>query len=181
MSELDNILNEIPEDAETESEVLKAWAIPDDAAAEWALNTIAEAKAEAEKWREFYQRKIEQEEKRAEGTIAFFTAKLRQYFDTVPHHTTKTTESYELPSGKLVLKAQEPEYKHDEPTLIGWAKTNHHEDMVKTVTKESFDWASFKKGISAYQIVDGNVINPTTGEVVPGITVENREPKFTIK
>ena len=34
---------------------------------------------------------------------------LGEYFKTVPHKKTKTQEAYQLPSGKLILKKQEPE------------------------------------------------------------------------
>ena len=52
----------------------------------------------------------------------------------VPHKVTKTQESYALPSGKLVLKEQKPEWVHDDTQLLPWVKANLPE-MIRT--KES--------------------------------------------
>ena len=51
-------------------------------------------------------------------SIAYFTGLLRKYFEDVPHHTTKTSESYALPSGTLMLKQQEPTFERDAEKLI---------------------------------------------------------------
>ena len=158
------------------------WEITDDQGAEWALKKIAEAKAEAETWREFYEHKMVEAATKAANTIDFMSAKLRQYFESVPHHKTKTQESYELPSGKLVLKAQAPEYIRDDDALIYWAKAEHPE-LVKQTVVEKFDWTTMKKALPAEYVInaDGHAINTTTGEIVPGLTVNEREPKFTIE
>lgn len=159
------------------------WEITDDQGAEWALKKIAEAKAEAETWREFYEHKMVEAATKAANTIDFMSNKLRQYFESVPHHKTKTQESYELPSGKLVLKAQAPEYIRDDDALIDWARSSGHTGYIKTVEKVSFDWAAMKNALPTKYVInsDGHAIDTFTGEIVSGLTVNKREPKFTIE
>ena len=173
-------MSEINEHINTEEK--DVWEITDDQSAEWALKKIAEANEEAEKWREFYEHKIVDAATKSANTIEFFKAKLRQYFEKVPHHQTKTQESYELPSGKLVLKAQGPEYIRDDDVLICWAKVDHPE-LIKQTMVEKFDWSTMKKSIATDYVInsDGHAINTSTGEIVPGLTVNEREPKFTIE
>ena len=114
-------------------------------------------------------------QKRADGINAFYTAHLERYFGKVPHKETKTTESYELPSAKLVLKYQAPEFIRDEEKVINWLKENEGGNFVKV--KESLDWAGLKKVV---QVSGNDCIVSETGEVVPGINVEYREPKFDV-
>lgn len=175
MSEINNELNTEPE---------QNWSIVDDQGAEWALKKIAEAKQERDSWINFYTEKINKEIDKAQSTIDFMTYQLRKYFERedVKKHSTKTASSYELPSGKLVLKNQQPEYVRDDAKLSNWAKESGHSDYVKTITKESFDWASMKKDLGNYMVTDeGFVVDPATGEVIEGIEIVHREPKFVIE
>lgn len=169
MSEL---LNEMIEEE-------KPWTITDDASAEWAMEQIANANAELEKWTTFYAERLGKIEATTQNTIQYFTAKLKEYFETVPHHQTKTQESYELPSGKLVMKAQQPEFIREDEKLIAWAKENGKGEFIKT--KEVLDWSKMKKEFAGYQLMDGKPVDPFTGEVIEGLIVAEREPKFTIE
>ena len=93
----------------------------------------------------------------------------------VPKKVSRTQASYELPSGKLVLKAQEPAYEQKEDEVLPWLKTSLPE-FVKV--KESADWMKLKKQLKIGP--DGKSMITADGEVVPGITVTEREPKFTV-
>ena len=84
---------------------------------------------------------------------------------------TKTQISYTLPTGKLILKHQEPEYKPNDAELVPWLKTNRPE-YVKV--KESADWAGLKKTL----ILDGTNMITEDGEIVPGIAVTPRPDIF---
>lgn len=150
--------------------------VTNDATAEWALNKIANLKKDTQKWKEHYDHLFETINKQNEESIAYFTGLLRKYFEEVPHHTTKTSESYALPSGTLMLKQQEPTFERDEDKLIGWLKNNNQMELIKI--KESVDWAAMKK-----QLVfsDGLAFDAETGEVVDGIKVVEREDKFDVK
>ena len=150
--------------------------ITNDQQAEWAINKIKEAKIDNEKWAAFYAERLAAVKEANAATIAAMEGYLADYFVTVPHKVTKTQESYQLPGGKLVLKAQQPEYDRDEARVIGWCKENGHADCVNV--KETLNWAELKKRC---QQSGQSMIDPSTGEEIPGITVNERPAKFGVE
>lgn len=151
------------------------FSICDDRGAEYALRRIRETQAEVDKFKEYYDEQIRKMQERADGIKGFYTKHLYHYFETVPHKATKTQESYELPSAKLVWKQQNPEYVRDDEKVIDWLKKSDCAEFVKI--KESLDWAGLKKQVV---VSNGECVMADTGEVVPGIEVVEREPKFDI-
>lgn len=156
------------------------FVIDDDGKAEWALNKIAEEKAETQRMINVansmimkYQEKIEVYQNQFENKTTFLKEQLRQYFETVPHKSTKTQETYKLPSGTLKLKKQNPEYIRDEEKLLIWAKVNN---PVHVKVKESVDWVELKKEL---KFVDDKALTED-GEIVDGITVSERPSVFEI-
>lgn len=150
------------------------WEIIDDKGAEWAIQKIREAQKDTARWEAHYQEQLRKISARNQETEIFMTAKLQQYFNTVPHKQTKTQESYSLPSAKLVVKAQQPSYSRDEGVLLPWVKENAPE-LVKVA--ESTDWATLKKRVT---LNGENVVDAETGELIPGIIAEQRPPIFQI-
>jgi hypothetical protein len=157
------------------------FVINDDGKAEWALNKIAEEKAEMQRMINVansmiikYQEKIEVYQKQFENKTTFLKEQLRQYFETVPHKSTKTQETYKLPSGTLKLKKQNPEYIRDEEKLLEWVKANK---LSYVKTKESVDWAELKKELN---FVDDKALTED-GEIVDGVTVSERPSVFEIE
>lgn len=149
--------------------------IDSDAKAEWALKKISEARADRDRWIAWYQDKITEIKAQTDYNTANLEAMLAQYFDTVPHKKTKTQESYTLPGGKLIVKTQNPEYKRDDATVIAWLKGNGGESYIKV--EEKLDWATLKGDTNA---VGGKIVT-MDGEIVPGIEVIDREPKFVVE
>ena len=150
--------------------------VTDDKAAEWCIRKIREAQNEKQRWRDYYaeqQRKIDQE---ADNSIGYFEALLADYFETVPHKRTKTQESYQLPSGKLVRKQQAPEYQRDEAALLPWLKQNAPE-LVKVT--EAADWAALKKQLVIAP--DWETVATEDGEIVPGVKAIPRPEVFKIE
>ena len=148
--------------------------IDTDAKADWALRKIREQREDAAKWRAYYLGQIAKAEESAQQTEAYFLGLLERYFATVPHRATKTQEAYDLPSGKLVRKAQPPAYDRDEDALLAWAKESAPE-LVET--KEAVRWADLKKRLAP---AGDALADRETGEVVPGVTQTAREPIFTV-
>ena len=109
---------------------------------------------------------MEKVNREVDGTVAFFTARLEEYFDSVPHKASKTMESYTLPGGKLVRKRQQPQYETDDEALVPWLETNMAQ-LVKI--KKSADWAALKKLCSVTP--DGQHVVTEDGEIIPGVTV----------
>lgn len=161
--------------------VEEGWRIKDDLEADWAIDKIRDSKAEFARIEMVAKAKIEQiqtllrkQEEKMFNETNFFEGKLREYFAGIKTKDTKTQRSYQLTSGKLVEKKQAPEFVRDDEKLLEWAE-NNAPSFVKI--KKSADWAGLKKCVD----VAGNlVINKDTGELVEGVKVIEREPKFEV-
>ena len=123
----------------------------------------------------YFKERIKRAKEETEERIANYDRSLRVFFDSVPHEKTKTQESVKLPGAKLVMKKQNPEYKRDDKTVIEWLKANGGDTYIKT--KEELDWAGLKANTAVF---DGQIVNGD-GEIIPGIEVIEREPKFAVE
>lgn len=120
-------------------EIKEKWAIDSDEKAEWALKKIREAEAERDRLlaltaheQEWLDAKIAAINKDYEDDTSFLKYQLSQYFDTVPHKATKTTEKYALLSGTLVRKKGGIEYKRDDAAMLNWLSQNNLMQFIKT-------------------------------------------------
>lgn len=150
--------------------------VDNDQKAEWAAKKIREARQDTQKWTEYYERQLSAIRRANEDTEAYFAALLADYFETVPHKATKTQESYSLPSCKLVLKAQQPEFNRDEAVLCDYLDKKGRDDLVK-ITRRA-DWAALKKMLKVME--DGTCVD-ADGEVVEGVQAFSRQPEFKIE
>lgn len=154
------------------------WPFPDlecDADAEKAMDRIAQANRNVRKWEAFYEQQLAVIRQQAQQEIAYQTELLRRYFDSLPEevrHATKTQTSYQLPSGKLMMKHPGPEYIRDDAALLAWCQANA-KDCVKVEYKP--DWGKLKK-----RCLPGTACLAETGEVVPGVEVRQREDVFVV-
>lgn len=105
----------------------------------------------------------------------FLTGKLAEYFETVPHKTTKTKHSYRLLSGTLVKKIGGRTMKQDDDALLAYLKASDNEDMIQTTEKPK--WGEFKKRL---EIVGGQIVDKTTGELVEGVQIIEKPDTFTV-
>jgi hypothetical protein len=143
------------------------FVIHNDKMAEWAMGKIAEANANIKMWKEFYKQKLAQALAEEEDTIAYMSGLLREYFDTQPHHVTKTgIEKYSLPSGTLELKPGGLDYKRDNEALLAWCKANM--PAAVKVTEEPA-WEKVKAYIKE------------TGEIPDGVEPFQPEAAFTVR
>ncbi len=146
-----------------------------DMEAEKALAAMRSAQADYERMAAWHMEQLRQEEERLTNYLDYLNAVLERYFDRVPHHTTRTQESYQLPSGKLVRRKRKPGFALDNEKLLPWVRENAPKLIRR---EESVDWAGLKKGLI---LRDGRAVDPETGEVVPGILVEERPDRFEAK
>lgn len=160
----------------------RKWRIADDECADWAVAKIAEERAElarikalADEQINRIMEKVQAAEKRCENGTAYLTSKLAEYFNTVPHKKTKTTESYRLLSGTLKMKLGGVSMKQDDEKLLEYLKASGHEDMIKTTEKPK--WGEFKKRL---EIIGGQIIDNTTGEIVEGVEVIETPNAFSV-
>lgn len=123
--------------------------------------------------------KLQAKHKYIESSIQFNKDQLRAFFTTITPKDTKTQQSYNLLSGKLVMK--KPTYKiaHDDIKLLEWAEQNgQHYVEVKQVTR--LDWKGFKENLV---ITNGMIVNKVTKEILEGIglTIEEVSESFEVK
>lgn len=176
MEQTEDVTGDPEAEAEARKNMDDYFRIDNDQKAEWALNKIRECDAELQKWVDFYQSKIDSYKKYCEIRRGFFEHLLSQYFQTVPKKETKTQSSYSLPSGKLVLKRQGPEFEKDEGTVLDWLdKQPDGKNYIKI--KETLDWSGLKKVLT---IAGGRMVTED-GEIVPGITVTERPDVFKVE
>lgn len=98
-------------------------------------------------------------------------AKLQVYAEDRLKHSKR--KSVSLPSGKFGYRKQPPKITHDDTILLAFAKEAAPQ-FVKI--KESVDWAGLKKTC----VIDQDKMIDENGEVLPGITIEQQEPKFYV-
>jgi hypothetical protein len=156
--------------------------IDDDKKAEWALRKIAEERAETQRYINVcksmileYEEKIREAEEKNKRKLSYLESKLQQYFESVAHKTTKTQETYKLPSGTLRLKYQQAEFKRDEQKLTNWLKENNLNEFIKV--EEKPNWVELKKKIK----VSGDKAVSEDGQVIDGIEVIEKPPIFEIE
>lgn len=159
------------------------FVIDSDSKADWALQKIAEEQSEydrlnalAEEQISEIKAKIEAEKQRFDNKTRFLKGALNVYFMNVPHKETKTQESYKLLSGSLVMKKATQKMVKDDAKLLEYFHNNEMQEFIKTEEKPA--WAEFKKNCA---IVDGNVVDTSTGEIVTGVAVEDVPEQFDIK
>ena len=153
------------------------FTVTDDTAAEWCMKKIRKIEADRAMWKAHYEAQMEKVNKAADESIAYFTAKLEEYFANVPHKATKTQESYSLPGGKLVRKKQQPKFETNDEALVPWLEDNFMGQLVKV--KKSADWAALKKVCSVTP--DGEHVATDEGEIIPGVTVTQRPDVFKVE
>ena len=174
------IINEEMDGMEFEQGGNEGFRVTDDFSAEWSLKKIKAEQAEHDRYVKIcqdaiqtYQEKIKEAQGRLDSGTVYLKGLLLDYFQLVPHKSTKTQETYLLPSGKLKLKFPGPEFKRDNDFLVAWLKGHEMNGYVKVV--ETPQWDELKKII---QQQDNFVC--IDGEIVDGVTLVERPPTFEV-
>ena len=87
----------------------------------------------------------------------------------------KIKHSYRLLSGTLVKKLGGSTMKQDDDTLLAYLKASGNEDMIQNTEKPK--WGEFKKRL---EIVGGQIVDKTTGELVEGVQIIEKPDTFTV-
>lgn len=170
-------------EAAAEEQSRPRWRIADDGCADWALRKIAAERAELQRLKDLadeqiarIEEKVAAAERRCVNGTAFLTSKLQEYFGTVPHKATKTTETYRLLNGSLKLKLGRPTMKQNDEALLAFLKAAGYDDMIKTT--EAPRWGEYKKRL---EIQGTDVVDKETGEIVEGVAVVTPPDTFTVE
>ena len=154
--------------------------IDNDKKADWAIEKIKDERAEFDRLEKIaldriaeLNQRVKDLQERTERRTGNLKALLMDYMQTVkPTKQTKTQTQYELLSGKLVMKKQQPEYVRDETALLAWAEQTAPE-LVKV--KKEVSWGDLKKQAD----VSGKSLL-LDGEVIPGVIVVERPDVFEV-
>ena len=165
-----------------DEEVEEIFKIDNDIKAEWAVKKIIEERAEMQRYVNIcqtmiddYQLKLKKEQEKFEQKTSYLKGELAQYFTTVNSKKTKTQETYKLPSGTLKKKYQSPEYVKDEEVLVKWLKDSDLIGLIKVT--ESVRWEYLKRNLK----IEGEKAVTEDGEIIEGIKVIERDPKFEVE
>ena len=161
-----------------EKPVRERFTVDNDMKAEWVLSKIRHIRADQKKENDeltrqmqFYKDQMDAVDKQADEDVAWFESMLIPYFAERMENgftkSTKTQTTYKLPTGKLILKKQAPDYQRTETELLPWLKQNRP-DLIKVT--ESANWAELKKTVK----VVGDSVVTEDGEVVPGVKVTEK-------
>lgn len=161
----------------------EGFKIDSDVKAEWALKKIKVEQDEFKRLKNVceamiksYEDQIKSAESNLNKSTSWIKSQLLLYFTTVKSKETKTQKTYQLPSGRLVLKMREPEIKRNDQELIAWVKLNGgQEDFISV--KETLNWAGLKKCLN--QTESG--FTTDDGEIVPGIELIPKDPEFKVE
>lgn len=159
------------------------WCITDDDTADWAVRKIAAHRAEFERVKAIADHriaainaKIERLKKRCDNKTQGLEYKLAEYFRSVPHKSTKTTEKYQLLSGTLSMKKAAKKPVVDDDKLVEWLAANKYTDYIKTVQKPC--WGDFKKTLD----LSGDIpVVKETGEIVEGVSFTETSEEFEVQ
>ena len=151
----------------------------------WALRKIAgiersrqEARTAAQVEVGRIQAWLAGEEKRADQARDYLDFLLEDYHRRQLAENPKQ-KTIKLPHGELQLRTQQPEYHKDDVAVMTWARENRPEFVIQPPQPDpKLDWAGLKK---ALKVVNGQAVDPETGEAVPGLVVTEQLPKFQIK
>ena len=166
-------------------ELNETFTVKDDNTADWALRAIRDDEAERDRLIaianhqiEELNAQIEEIREKYDRKTAFLKACLAMYMNDVPHKETKTQETYQLLTGKLVLKKASQKMVPNDEALVKYLETEKCSELIKVIRKP--DWATVKKSLT---IMDGDVVNTMTGEVIDPtiIAIEDVPASFDIK
>ena len=173
-----------------ENTVREQFVCDNDMKAEWCLSKIRKIRAEQkretdelDRQMQFYQDQKEMVSAKADEDVAFFEGILRGYFqsrvDAGFTKEAKTMLTYKLPTGRLILKHREPEYeykKEQDAAVKFLEKTDFGSAFIRV--KKELNW----KDLKPFTVDSGNAVAlKETGEIVPGITVTEREDEFEVE
>ena len=152
--------------------------IIDDIGAEKALVSLKQDIEERERLKETckkmitdYQDKIQELDFEIEKLESNIKQALNIYLDSVEMKETKTQFSYQLPSGKIIKKKPQSILRAKD-TLIDKVSKEYKKIEIK------LNWAEYKRNL---EVVDGNVIDKETGEVIEDVEIETKEEEVQIK
>ena len=155
--------------------------VNDDYTADQALEYLEKAKKEFDRVKEIGARRIEEitaqmqaAEERYQKFVQPIQQQLTAYLRTADCRETKTRYSYQLLSGKVILKKPSKKLVPDRKALTEYLQEAGKTEYIRLTPEPA--WGEYKKRL---KIVGDAAIDAETGEVVPGVTVEDVPEEIT--
>lgn len=157
--------------------------IRDISALNWALRKLAALDRQEAEINELARQEVERIEewrkKRLESV-----ARSREYLTFLIEEYAREQRALDpkwkasTPYGRVSFRRQQPKWHwKDDQVLVDWLERAGYTDMVRV--KKEPEKAVLKKRFSLAD--DGRVIDPETGEVVPGVVVEEQGEKLVVE
>jgi len=160
----------------------EAFTVKDDKAANWALRKMKHLQGQQEANNQLAQDEVDkiqawnkEANDRLQRDIDYFQSLLANYAMEKRQEDPKF-KKLELPNGKISFRKQQPQWDYDKKSIVNTLEESGLTDLIRV--KKEPDATKIKKML---QIVNGQVINPETGEIVPGIRVIDREDAFKVE
>lgn len=179
-----NFVSASTKEVEKEPEKADRFTIDSDNSADWAIRKIAEEEKEYLRLCKIADEEIRMLQEKKERLKANFDKKTRhlknllsEYFQTVNRKKTTTKETYQLLSGKLVLKKGKNEFVKDDEKLVEYLKYIGANDFINI--KETPKWADFKKTLKLSK--KGTVLDSNGEDLSKIIKCVQHEDVFTVE
>jgi phage host-nuclease inhibitor protein Gam len=169
-------------DDETLLDTEESWSVQSYGEAEWACAKVAAVDAELARldqqyeewlerlndWRNAAVKPLQQRREFFAGHLADYLRRLRE--------ADPRTKSLSLPSGKVSSRITPARpVVVDEAAVIAWVHASDHAELVKVA--EFIRLSELRK----FVVVDGEkVVDPSTGDVLPGVAVEPEHLNVTV-
>lgn len=156
------------------------WEPGGDREAEWAIDMVLRGETERDRIRANAQAAIERiqakalrDEARSVRTVEFFTSKLIGYRRRMEAENPKLDKTFHLANGDLCVRAGRKSVQvDDESAYIDWAI----ESAPQAVT-----YKPKVSGLKDLPRQDGQIIDPSSGEPVPGVREVVGSPTYSVK
>lgn len=160
----------------------EAFSVKDDKAANWALRKIKHLQGQQESNNQLAQEEVDKIQEWNKGAndklqrdIDYFQSLLANYAMEKRQEDPKF-KKLELPNGKISFRKQQPQWDYDKKSIVNTLRDSGLSELIRM--KEEPDATKIKKVL---EVLNGRAINPDTGEIIPGITVIDREDAFKVE
>lgn len=162
--------------------VTDRFRVDNDGAANWALRKIKSLQKEKEANTELAREEIakinkwlEQENGVLDNSISHFETLLQEYATSLRQKDEKF-KSLKLPNGSFGFRKSQPKWTMDNQAVVESLEQQGNHDLIRI--KKEPDKAAIKK---YFKVGNGKAYDPTTGEVLDGVTVMDQPDSFNVK
>lgn len=163
--------------------------VTDKSSAEWVLRKIAKLHAEQTENTKIANDQIEPlaeevqkiraweqaENNKIQNNVNFLSSLLEPYHRMILEADPKA-KTIKLPHGELKIRKQQPEIIKNDDLLLVWLESSKLEQYIKVEKKPQ--WGELKKNVEFPE--GGGAVYKETGEVILGVTTQDRPDKFEV-